>query len=55
MTASPPRPSLPLKTPPQTAYPQCQFCRENEGDAGRMDHPAQTNHRIVPIEVCGDD
>ena len=40
---------------PQTAYPKCQLCRENEGYAGRMNHPARANHRIVPIEVCGAD
>ena len=41
------------KNAPQTAYPKCQLCRENEGYAGRMNHPARANHRIVPIEVCG--
>ena len=41
------------KNAPQTAYPKCQLCRENEGYAGRMNHPARTNHRIVPIRVCG--
>ena len=40
---------------PQTAYPKCQLCMENEGYAGRMNHPARSNHRIVPIEVCGED
>ena len=40
------------KNAPQTAYPQCQLCVENEGYAGRMYHPARANHRIVPIEVC---
>ena len=43
------------KNAPQTAYPKCQLCRENEGYAGRMNHPARANHRIVPIEVCGGD
>ena len=43
------------KNAPQTAYPKCQLGRENEGDAGRMNHPARANHRIVPIEVCGAD
>ncbi len=43
------------KNAPQTAYPKCQLCRENEGYAGRMNHPARANHRIVPIEVCGQD
>lgn len=43
------------KNAPQSAYPKCQLCRENEGYAGRMNHPARANHRIVPIEVCGQD
>ena len=41
------------KNAPQSAYPKCQLCVENEGYAGRMNHPARANHRIVPIEVCG--
>ena len=41
------------KNAPQTAYPKCQLCRENEGYAGRMNHPARANHRIVPFEICG--
>ena len=43
------------KNAPQTAYPKCQLCRENEGYAGRMNHPARANHRIVPISICGAD
>jgi len=43
------------KNAPQNAYPKCQLCRENEGYAGRMNHPARANHRIIPIEVCGQD
>ena len=43
------------KNAPQTAYPKCQLCVENEGYAGRMNHPARANHRIVPIEVCAED
>ena len=42
------------KNAPQAGYPKCQLCRENEGYAGRMNHPARANHRIVPIEICGD-
>ena len=38
---------------PQAGYPKCQLCRENEGYAGRMNHPARANHRIIPIEVAG--
>ena len=43
------------KNAPQSAYPKCQLCVENEGYAGRMNHPARSNHRIIPIEVCGQD
>ena len=43
------------KNAPQSAYPKCQLCVENEGYAGRMNHPARANHRIIPIEVCGQD
>ena len=43
------------KNAPQTAYPKCQLCRENEGYAGRMNHPARANHRTVPFKVCGAD
>ena len=38
---------------PQSGYPKCQLCPENEGYAGRMNHPARENHRIVPITVAG--
>jgi len=39
------------KNAPQSAYPKCQLCPENEGYAGRMNHPARQNHRIIPITV----
>ncbi len=42
------------KNAPQAGYPKCQLCPENEGYAGRMNHPARANHRIIPIEVCGE-
>ena len=35
------------------AYPKCQLCAENEGYAGRVNHPARENHRIIPITICG--
>ena len=38
---------------PTSAYPRCQLCAENEGYAGRVNHPARQNHRIVPIEING--
>jgi galactose-1-phosphate uridylyltransferase family 2 len=36
-----------------SAYPRCQLCAENEGYAGRLDHPARGNHRMVPITING--
>ena len=39
------------KAAPQTSYPKCQLCRENEGYAGRLNHPARQNHRIIPITI----
>ncbi len=36
---------------PQSAYPKCQLCVENEGYAGRMNHPARQNHRVIPITM----
>ena len=40
---------------PKSAYPLCQLCTENEGYAGRLNHPARQNHRIVPMKLAGDD
>ncbi len=39
------------KNLPASAYPQCQLCAENEGYAGRVNHPARQNHRIIPITI----
>ena len=36
---------------PQSAYPKCALCYENEGYAGRLNHPARQNHRIIPIDL----
>ena len=33
-------------------YPKCLLCKENEGYAGRLDHPARQNHRIIPITLA---
>ena len=41
------------KNAPQSGYPKCLLCKENEGYAGRINHPARNNHRIVPIEIGG--
>lgn len=34
-----------------SSYPKCQLCMENEGYAGRVNHPARENHRIIPITI----
>jgi UDPglucose--hexose-1-phosphate uridylyltransferase len=36
-----------------SSYPSCQLCMENEGYAGRANHPARENHRIIPITING--
>ena len=36
---------------PASQYPKCQLCQENEGYAGRVNHPARQNHRIIPITI----
>ena len=38
---------------PTSAYPRCQLCAENEGYAGRVNHPARGNHRMIPITING--
>ena len=38
-----------------SGYPKCLLCAENEGYAGRLDHPARQNHRIIPVELGGQD
>lgn len=41
------------KNAKQSGYPKCLLCRENEGYAGRVDHPARQNHRIIPVTING--
>ena len=36
-------------------YPSCLLCKENEGYAGRLNHPARGNHRIIPLKLAGED
>ncbi|MGM9522128.1 MAG: UDP-glucose--hexose-1-phosphate uridylyltransferase [Oscillospiraceae bacterium] len=37
---------------PQSGYPKCLLCRENEGFSGDFRRPARQNHRVIPIELC---
>lgn len=39
------------KAAKQSGYPKCMLCRENEGYAGRLNHPARQNHRIIPLSI----
>lgn len=48
-----PRAIAAAKLAPQTDYPKCQLCSENEGYAGRMNHPARQNHRLIPVTIAG--
>ncbi|MDE6935163.1 MAG: galactose-1-phosphate uridylyltransferase, partial [Oscillospiraceae bacterium] len=48
-----PRAIAAAKAAPQSGYPKCQLCRENEGYAGRMNHPARQNHRVIPVTIDG--
>lgn len=38
----------------QCSYPKCLLCEENVGYAGRMNHPARENHRIIPVKINGE-
>ena len=49
-----PRAIAAAKLAPQSGYPKCQLCPENEGYAGRMNHPARQNHRIIPLSLGGE-
>ena len=46
-----PRAIAAARLAPQSGYPKCQLCAENEGYAGRMNHPARQNHRIIPVTI----
>ena len=35
----------------QSGYPKCLLCKENVGYAGRVNHPARQNHRIIPVTI----
>ncbi|WP_130838105.1 UDP-glucose--hexose-1-phosphate uridylyltransferase [Lachnoclostridium sp. Marseille-P6806] len=41
-------------TKKQNAYPKCLLCPENEGYAGRLDHPARQTLRLIPLELGGE-
>lgn len=42
------------KNAKQSGYPKCLLCPENVGYVGRLNHPARQNHRIIPVDICGE-
>ena len=50
-----PRAIAAAKAVPQSGYPKCLLCKENEGYAGRLNHPARQNHRVIPVTINGED
>ena len=48
-----PRDIAKAATQQKSEYPKCLLCRENEGYAGHISHPARQNHRLIPIELAG--
>ncbi len=42
------------KAAPQSGYPKCLLCFENEGYSGRINHPARQNLRIIPMMLDGE-
>ena len=38
-----------------SGYPKCLLCREAEGYAGRLDYPGRYNHRLIPLQLNGED
>ena len=50
-----PRAIAAAKAAPQSGYPKCLLCKENEGYAGRLNHPARQNHRVIPVTINEED
>ena len=46
-----PRAIAAAKLAKQSGYPKCLLCVENVGYAGRADHPARDNHRIISLTM----
>ena len=47
-----PKAIVAAKAAPQSGYPKCLLCPQNEGYAGRINHPARQNHRIIPLTIA---
>lgn len=42
------------KNAPSLHYPKCQLCLENVGFPGNINHPARSNHRVIPMKLHGE-
>ncbi len=49
-----PRDIAAAKNAKQTNYPKCLLCKQNVGFSGTVSHPARHNHRIIPLNICGE-
>jgi len=48
-----PRDIAKAKLQKSSSYPKCLLCRENEGFAGHINHPARQTHRLIPLTLDG--
>ncbi len=49
-----PRAIAAAKLAKPSGYPKCLLCMENVGYAGRINHPARQNHRVIPVTINGE-
>ena len=49
-----PKAIVAAKSLPQSGYPKCALCAENEGFAGNLRAADRENHRIIPITLAGE-
>lgn len=50
-----PRDIAAARSAPKTGYPLCMLCKENPGYAGHAGFPARQNHRMVPLNLAGEE
>ena len=50
-----PRDIAAARNAPNAGYPLCMLCKENPGYAGRVGFPARQNHRIIPLNLAGEE
>ena len=50
-----PRDIAAARNAPKSGYPLCMLCKENPGYAGRVGFPGRENHRIVPLNLAGEE